>query len=372
MKPVFRMVVIAVGALTFGAAHASVDLTDRGAMAKRLAKAGDKKPNAQRPATPAATGSLSLIDSTGLKYFINTNVTFATSSSASAAASEASYTHAVNATTLNGGTVSSTLNDMFDGYGSICLSQTATGPCATGDANYAIYNQTGAAPTADAACAGNRQYVFPNQTLLGSVRTSRTVYVPTNDNFIRWINTFTNTGAMPITFRMITSNNLGSDSNTQIVTTSSGDATVTTADQWVTSFQAYSGTTSSDPRVAHVLQGAGATIPVSAINFVNGDDNPFWSYSITLQPGQTTSIMNFAAGTPSKAAAAAQAARLTSLPATAVACLATAQLAQVANFAVQAPVPTQVPTGSRTALAVLMIGIALSALAIARRRREAA
>ena len=268
--------------------------------------------------------------------------------------------------------MASTLNDMFDGFGSICLSQTATGPCATGDMNYAIYNQTGAAPTADASCAGNRQYIFPNQTLLGTVRTSRTVYVPTNDNFIRWVNTFTNTGGSAITFRMITSNNLGSDSNTQVVTTSSGDATVTPADQWITSFQAYSGTTSSDPRVAHVIQGAGATIPVSAINFVDGDDNPFWSYSITLQPGQTASIMNFEAGTPSKASAAAQAARLTSLPATATACLTGAQQAQIGNFVLQSLVATPVPSGSRIALAVLAIGIALSALALARRRRAAA
>src|ERR1700759_4023004 len=41
---------------------------------------------------PVATGSVSLIDSAGLEYFINTNITFSTSSSASAAASEASYT----------------------------------------------------------------------------------------------------------------------------------------------------------------------------------------------------------------------------------------------------------------------------------------
>src|SRR6202040_1416512 len=51
-----------------------------------------------------ATGSQSLIDSQGLKYFINTNITFSTSSSASGAASEASYTHAVAASTSGGGT----------------------------------------------------------------------------------------------------------------------------------------------------------------------------------------------------------------------------------------------------------------------------
>jgi len=47
--------------------------------------------------------------------------------------------------------------------------------------------------------------------------------VPINDRFIRWINSFTNTTGAPITFTMITSNNLGSDSNTIITGSSSGD-----------------------------------------------------------------------------------------------------------------------------------------------------
>src|SRR5258707_13707031 len=66
-----------------------------------------------------ATGSISLIDAGGLKYFIDTNITFSTSSSASGAASEASYTVPIVASTVAGGTTMSTRSDMFDGYNAI-------------------------------------------------------------------------------------------------------------------------------------------------------------------------------------------------------------------------------------------------------------
>lgn len=286
--------------------------------------------------TTNSTGSVQLIDAGGLKYFINTNITFSTSSSASGAASEASYTHATNATTSAGGVVASSLNDMFDGYGAICVSLTnSTGPCSTGNPNFVFYNKNGPAAAdssvpATAECT-NRQFVYPAQTI-GGLSVSRKVYVPNNDRYIRWMNFFTNTTGAPITFTMITSNNLGSDSNTRVVTSSSGDAVVTTGDLWATSFQNYSGSTSSDPRIGHVFQGSGAPTPVANINFVNGDDNPFWVYSITLNPGQTKMIATYASGMPSKAAAAAEAANLAAFGANAQQCMSATELSEVANF----------------------------------------
>src|ERR1700728_3920524 len=80
--------------------HADVSLVER----KALNKSGKSKGPGHRT---SATGSQSLIDNEGLQFFINTNITFTTSSSASAAMSEASYTHSVAASTLNGGTTSS-------------------------------------------------------------------------------------------------------------------------------------------------------------------------------------------------------------------------------------------------------------------------
>jgi uncharacterized repeat protein (TIGR01451 family) len=290
---------------------------------------------------PLATGSISLIDAAGLKYFINTNITFSTTKSASGAASEASYTAAVNASTLNGGVTTSTLNDMFDGYGTICVSLTnASGPCVTGNPAFSFYNLTGVPAAFDAtvpavpACT-SRQVAFPPLTI-GPLSVMRKVFVPNNDQFIRWMNFFTNTSGAPVTFTMITANNLGSDANTVLVNSSNGDSIAQATDTWISSFQNFSGTTSSDPRIGHVIQGTGAPTPVSGITFVNGNDKPFWSYSITLAPGQTKMIMTFATGQPSKAAANAKAAALALLPASATQCLSATEMGQIVNFATSA------------------------------------
>ncbi|HEX7139511.1 MAG TPA: DUF11 domain-containing protein [Vicinamibacterales bacterium] len=334
---------------------ADVSLTDKdaavrglarqsGAAAKAASKAisptskgnhsnASKKPT--KGVTPFATGSIQLVDAGGLKYFINSNITFSTSSSASAGASEASYTHAVAASTLNGGTVASTLNDMFDGYNTLCTSLTnTTGTCQTGNANFTIYQKLGPASvdsTVSGANCTNRQYVFPVQTV-GGLHVQRKIYVPPNDKFARWENIFTNTTGAPITFSISIANNLGSDSNTVITGSSSGDLAAQTNDTWVTTFQNYSGTTTSDPRIGHILQGTGAATPVSAIFFANGNDNPWWSYSITLAPGQTKIILNYVTGAPSKALAASQAAAIASYGATEQQCLSATELSEVANF----------------------------------------
>jgi hypothetical protein len=321
-----------------------------------------------------ATGSQALIDSQGLKYFINTNITFSTSSSASGAMSEASYTHAVAASTLNGGTTMSTLNDAYDGYNTVCLSLNNTvATCQTGSANFVIYNKNGP-PTTE--CPGpvshvNRQVVFPVQTS-GSIQMSRKVFVPDNDQFARWLNYFTNTGGTPQTVTAVIANNLGSDSNTVIVNDSGGNTTPDVTSTWVTTFQNFSGTTTSDPRLGHVLQQAGAPVQLAGIHFANGDDNPFWGYTFTLQPGETKIIANFGVGQPSKAAAGAKSAELVGLPPNALQCLSTAEQAEIANFnAAPAPPIATVPTLSWGALAALVLLLGMAAVWFLRRRATA-
>jgi hypothetical protein len=239
----------------------------------------------------------------------------------------------------------------------------ATGPCATGNANYDIYNKTGGPATADAAC-GNRQYVFPILTS-GGIQMQRKVFVPSTDSFARWLNYFTNTTGSPITFNMITSNNLGSDSNTKIVTSSNGNNTAEVTDTWITSFQNYSAGKSSDVRLGHVIQGLGASIPVAGIHFVDGNDTPFWSYTITLAPGQTAIIMNFGVGQPSNAASAAKAGELAMLtiPA-ALSCMSPTELLQVGNFNAQVlTIPTVGPVG----LALLGLALAIVGFVVVKR-----
>jgi hypothetical protein len=371
--------------LTAQLASAEVTLTERKTLHQQLAHDAKDKPAHTRGDGSKATGSQALIDASGLKYFINTNITFTTSSSASGAMSEASYTQAVAATTLNGGTTSSTLNDAFDGYNSICIAPTGgTGPCVRnggggagvraktalptkGLPTYTMYNQNGAATT---ECNG-RQVVLPLQTIDvtgGTIQVSRKVFVPANDSFGRWLNIMTNPGSSPVTFNLITSNNLGSDSNTVITGSSNGNNTAEITDTWIASFQNYSGTTSSDVRLGHVIQGPGAPNPVSFIHFLDGTvppDRPYWGYSITLLPGQTRIIANFVAGQPSNAAAKAKAAQLVGLPPNATQCLTPAERLAITNFA---PVAQPVPTLGQTGLISLGVLLAGFALLILRRR----
>jgi uncharacterized repeat protein (TIGR01451 family) len=344
---------------------ADISVTDRSATLRALsdvsehqAKPETKKARRQHRLQPgplvagrfqphiASTGGTSLVDASGLEYFINTNITafapFSSGSSVSAGASDASYTAPVVASTVGGGSVSASLTDMFDGYNSICVSLTgAVGPCSISNSAYAFYYQTGAMPVFDATVPAiptctNRQLLFPAKTI-GALSIRRKVFVPNNDQFIRWMSFFTNTSGAPVTFTMITANNLGSDANTVITGSSSGDNAAQTSDTWVSTFQNFSGTTSTDPRIGHVLQGVGAPTPVTNIKFTNGNDQPFWTYSITLAPGQTKAILNFATGQGTKAAAAAKAAALALLPANATQCLSATELGQVTNFATAAP-----------------------------------
>lgn len=372
-----RIIASALLCAATGLVHADVTVLDSDSVAAktgRQIKAGDKPgiPLGTVAPRPNATGSLALTDQSGLEYFINTDITFSTSSSASGAASEASYAGPVVATTSAGGTTASTLNDAFDGFASVCLSfDGSTGACETGNSSYTIYNNNGAPTTS----CGGREAIYNIQAING-VNMSRRVYVPTDDSFARWVEVLTNTTGAPITFNVITSNNLGSDSNTRVVTSSSGDAVVTTADTWMTSFQNYSGSTSSDPRIGYAIRNAGASVGLNGINFVDGDDNPYWSYPVTLAPGQTGLIMHFVTGQPSKAAAAAQAARLTTLPASSLTCLNATEQSQLLNFQVAGggggppPAAVDLPSMNRIGAALLIIGLALIPLYLRRRRNS--
>ena len=130
-------------------------------------------------------------------------------------------------------------------------------------------------------------------------------------------------------------NNLGSDNNTIITNDSSGNTAPSIADTWATTFQNYSGTVSTDPRLGHVFSSPGATVGLSAMHFANGDDNPWWNYTVTIPPGQTRIIMNYGVVQPSKAAAATKSAQLADLDdAHQLDLMSDAERAEVLNFAV--------------------------------------
>jgi putative cell wall-binding protein len=307
--------------------------------------AGKKIGAAQRDGDvkPDATGSRSLIDADGMKFFINTDITFSTSSSASAGMSEASGTHAVPASTSAGGMSNTMLEDAYDGYQSLAIYTGAQppGPVETGNASYDIYNKNGAAPTA--ACDG-QGLDFPIQTDGGlGVTMTREVYVSPDDDFARWLDVFTNTGASPVTFDAETANNLGSDNHTTITGTSSNDAVPSTSDDWVTTSAGFQGKTNDKPRLGHIMEGPGASLPLEGVHFANGNDNPYWSYELTIPAGQTEAILNFAVVDGTIAASKADSARLDALPATALECLTPTQESDIVNFSAAPPARSAPP-----------------------------
>jgi hypothetical protein len=280
------------------------------------------------PLAWAGVGSVSLIDASGLEFLINTDVTFATSSNASGAANGATYTGAVAATTTGGGTTPSILGNAFDGYNSLFV-------------NGVSYNLTGAA-TID--CEG-RAVVFEDQ-MVGDLTVRRSVFVPEDDSFCRWLNTVTNEGTETETVTFLIVNNLGSGSDTVIAQSSNPPLAVTTDDDWIVSYQDFVAGVSSSPRLGHVLQGPNRKTGLSDITFVAGSDQPFWEYEIELTAGASATIMNFVTGQPSIPEALAKSDVLALVPDTALACLTTTDRANVVNFDVVDPTCTMTSSAS--------------------------
>ncbi|MCC6697817.1 MAG: hypothetical protein IT365_19475 [Candidatus Hydrogenedentes bacterium] len=273
----------------------------------------------------AGVGSLSLVDDSGLEYFLNSDVTFTTSSMASGAASDATYTTVVAATTSAGGTTPAVLANAFEGYNALFVNGTA-------------YNMNGPA-TPDGDCA-NRQFVFSEQTIDDDLVVTRKVYVPDNDEFCRWLNIIENTGTSDVNVTVTIVNNLGSDGDTLVAESSVPPAGVTTADDWIVSFEDYTLGASPSPRLGHVLQGPNSLYRTTVVTFVNGSDTPFWEYAFTLPAGATYSVLNFVTGQPGKADARTKCQELVQLPTNARACLTDEELEQVVNFDTIGPTVT--------------------------------
>lgn len=134
---------------------------------------------------------------------------------------------------------------------------------------------------------------------VGGLIVSRDVFVPNRDDLAlaRTIDTFTNPTAGPLTVPVIYLGNLGADGATHVVTTSSGDATVTAADQWLlTDDQDGAGT----PAVLHFVHGRAGLAPTTTE--LSGD-NVRWTYSLTVPAGQSVRLASFTVLATTRAAA---------------------------------------------------------------------
>jgi Ca2+-binding RTX toxin-like protein len=178
-------------------------------------------------------------------------------------------------------TVDDGLDDSFDTYGVVTVGTDA-------------YASTGA-PT----CVleeGGQEVAYPEQTL-GGLQTSVKIYASSKAiGFARWLAVIRNATAAPVTTTYTFSGNLGSDGSTFIVTTSSGDAAVSTADRWAVSDDTDGDPTSepSDPVVGQAWDGLapGAAQTAGTVDFTNTNDEVTIDYPITVPPGGTFAFMH--------------------------------------------------------------------------------
>lgn len=165
-----------------------------------------------------------------------------------------------------------------------------------------------------------------NPTFSG-VAVSRQIYAPSNANYLRYFDTFTNTTQSTLKLSVVFGGNLGSDSYTTLARTSSGDATATTADQWIVTIENNelnaAGAAQNDPVVGMIFGntsvfkgfvsfnlGSGSenwaiqldgeqTTTFSALSESiaswggNGYDDPGFFFEFALNPGQTLSLVQF-------------------------------------------------------------------------------
>lgn len=227
----------------------------------------------------------------GMSWFANTNITNSTAFSASGAIQEASMvTTTVITTTSSSFSTSTTLTDAFDGYGSLYVRNVTSGAAAD------VYNQTGQAPTES---CGGQQLEYPTITMEG-LEVSRSLYASPDYPFARWLDSVTNPTGAPVTIRFgrgeaatFATNELGSDADTTIETTSSGDNVASTADAYVVTSDNGVG---PDPVIGHVIWGGtGDAVAPDEVNIVDGDDQPSWFWEVTIDPGETVSIAQYAA-----------------------------------------------------------------------------
>ena len=142
----------------------------------------------------------------------------------------------------------------------------------------------------------NPRLVFStNSVLIGGVSLARQLYMPPGTDFIRYFDTFVNTTAAPLKLAIAFQGNLGSDSGTILRATSSGDLVFNNSDAWGVTTD----TGVFDPVVGMLagnlnlttIAGLFSNDPFSTPWSGNGNDGLSFVYSLTLGPGESSSIL---------------------------------------------------------------------------------
>ncbi len=295
-----------------------------------------------------------LKDSNGTKYNVNTQVVPLSSfSNASGALTNATFVKAVTVTNYYIGftpwfgflttyttqhQVNVPLTPSFDGFNGLLITavngQKLVVPL--------VFNPGQALASQDCPDSNgkNKQLNFATQTFdAQSLTLSRKVYVSSGEEWARWLNIVTNTGPVSKQVTITLLGLIASGANTYVVTTSSGDKSLTIGDTWFTSAQSVpQGTTSFEPSIGYVVQGPGATTPVSNLGISTTSSPPgkaAFSYTATIPAGGSVIVMTFVTvqGKSKEAKSTCEGIVTTPLPSSAIKCVSEQELSQIVNFA---------------------------------------
>jgi hypothetical protein len=241
------------------------------------------------------------------------------------------------------GSVDEGIGDAFDGFPEISVGGV---PYPDAPADSCIHED------------GGREIVYPEDTLDG-LEVSRKVFVPaTGMPFARFLTLLRNGGAAPATSTYTFEGNLGSDGDTEIRLTSSGDVTAAVGDRWAVSDDSgESPPERDDPTLLQVWDGTipGAPQSVTSIDWPSsGDDSPEVNWDVTVPPGATFVFLHVVGQRSGFAGAAADAPLLAAGAPDAFVGMSSAELAALRNWALptcQGKVATIFGTASGETLA---------------------
>jgi hypothetical protein len=194
----------------------------------------------------------------------------------------------------------------------------------------------------------NGKQITINQPNLAGLNVTRKIFIPRDGYFARYVETLTNPSANPVTVDLrVTSNISGSDGGAQIITTSSGDATLdvsdpTNPDRWVLIDDHWDNdpfqSCCSIPAVSFIFDGQGGNDRAASAIFSSsyaGQLAITWS-NVTVPAGGAVAYMHFASQQVSRVSAQASAERLEQLPPEALVGLGQDDISEIRNFAVPA------------------------------------
>lgn len=280
----------------------------------------------------AAPGSV-LVTAGNAKWFVNTNITFSTTSSAWGFSEASLHTTAGTRHDAVDGALSWHVNPANYNYGGSLAPNGYRSPGGVVDISPSPIN-----PSVPTTVTGTTQS-------LQGLNVSGQMYFMTSKAIVRSILNLQNPTAAPITVSVLSASNLGSDAKTTLQSTSSGDNLLDTADNWFVSSQNAVPTTADDPILTFAFQGQGSAVRGANIGgFATGNDNFNEAYTVMVPANGTASVMIFVQMSGTVAGAETDAAVFDSLSSLQsggyLAGLSQAQLAQIVNWNTAQAAPT--------------------------------